>query len=152
MKAAFLFHFAQLVEWPRSTSGDAGPFLMCTVGFDPFHGELENTVEGKQIGTRMIQVAHLQHSQSIRNCRVLFIGKEESRRIPILLPDLQRLPVLTVGETEGFLDAGGAIRFCLEGNKVRFEINRHAAESVGLKISSRLLLLAKTVVGDPGGK
>jgi hypothetical protein len=37
--------------------------------------------------------------------------------------------------------------FLLQENKVRFEINLDAAQSAGLKIGSRLLVLAQNVVG-----
>lgn len=150
VKAAFLFHFAQLVEWPPRAFVDDGNLRICTFGNDPFSGELESTVAGKQIGDRGMEVRHLRQSQEIASCHVLFIGKAEVNETTALLGRLQHSPVLTVGETDGFLSAGGIIRFCLEGNKVRFEINRQAAESAGLKISSRLLLLAKNVADVQG--
>jgi hypothetical protein len=59
--------------------------------------------------------------------------------------------VLVVGETEHFVQEGGIIGFCLEQNKIRFEINLEAAEKAKLKISAKLLALAKTVIGDPRG-
>lgn len=149
VKAAFLFHFAQLVEWPP-TAGSGGPLRLCTFGENPFRGELEETVQGKQIGNRALQIRHLSRLQGLRECQVVFIGNAESRRLSMVLEELQHSAVLTVGEADNFLTTGGMIHFCLEGNKVRFEINRQAAESVGLKISSRLLLLAKNVVGNPG--
>jgi hypothetical protein len=49
VKAAFLFHFAQLVEWPDAPDESGSSLLLCTLGDDPFHGGLESTVEGKQI-------------------------------------------------------------------------------------------------------
>jgi hypothetical protein len=148
VKAAFLFHFAQLVEWPADTSSDSGnSLLLCTLGADPFHGELENTIQGKQIGSRTIRIRQVNPSQATRGCNVLFISKGEGKRLPMLLASLQNLPVLTVGESDDFLGSGGMIRFLLEGNKVRFEINRKATESAKLKISSQLLFLAKNVVG-----
>lgn len=152
LKAAFIFHFAQLVEWPREAAGASGNLVLCTLGDDPFHGELENTVSGKRVGSRMLQVRHPRLPQESHGCQLLFISKAESRRIPAVLSEIRRSPILTVGETDGFLEAGGIIRFCLEGNKLRFEINRSAADMAGLKISSRLLVLAKNVVGEPGGK
>jgi hypothetical protein len=153
MKAAFLFHFAQFVEWPADTPADGGNSLfLCTLGEDPFRGELENTVEGKQIGSRTLRIRHLKSPQDTRGCHVLFISKSEGKHIPALLANLRNAPVLTVGEADDFLGAGGIIRFCLEGNRVRFEINREAAESARLRISSQLLLLAKNVVGGNGGK
>jgi uncharacterized protein DUF4154 len=43
------------------------------------------------------------------------------------------------------------IGFLLEDRKVRFEINLDAAEHARLKVSSRLLALAKTVIGGHRG-
>jgi hypothetical protein len=144
VKAAFLFHFAQLVEWPAT--GDSGsPLVLCTLGDDPFHGELENTVAGKQIGSRTLRIRHVKPSQA-SGCNMLFISKSEDKRLPILMANLRNAPVLTIGEADDFLLSGGIIRFCLDGKKVRFEINREAAELARLKISSQLLLLAKNVV------
>ena len=148
LKAAFIFHFAQLVEWPGASSN----LVLCILGDDPFHGELDDTVRGKQIGSRMLQVRHVRQLSEVHGCQLLFISKAEVRRIPAVLSELQHSPVLTVGETDGFLNAGGIIRFCLEGSKLRFEVNRSAAETAGLKVSSRLLVLAKNGIGDRGRK
>jgi hypothetical protein len=149
VKAAFLFHFAQLVDWPAdSQDGTNNSLFLCTFGGDPFQGALEATVEGKTIGNRAIHVLHLTQPKDMQSCQVLFFDKAQSRNIPTLVAGLQKTPVLTVGETAGFLDAGGMIRFLLEADKVRFEINLGAAESARLKIGSRLLILAQNVVGD----
>jgi hypothetical protein len=43
------------------------------------------------------------------------------------------------------------IEFCLEGNKIRFDINLGAVNAAKLKMSARLLALAKTVIGAAGG-
>jgi hypothetical protein len=120
--------------------------LLCTLGDDPFHGELESTVEGKQIGSRVLRIRHLSEAQVTRGCNMVFICKNENRRLAAILASLRNSPVLTVGEADDFLTSGGIIRLCLEGNKVRFEINREAAESARLRISSTLLLLARKVV------
>jgi hypothetical protein len=151
VKAAFLFHFAQLVDWPAETLPDNSLFL-CTVGEDPFQGALEGTVAGKAVGNRIIRVRHLEQSQDMHSCQIVFLGKAQSKRVAALVADLHNAPVLTVGETAGFLEAGGMIRFLLEENKVRFEINLDAAESAKLKIGSRLLLLAQNVVKQGQGK
>ena len=61
--------------------------------------------------------------------------------------------VLTVGDEEGFARRGGVINFLFENDRVRFEINVDAATRARLKISAKLLALAKLVVrtGDAGG-
>ena len=148
VKAAFLFHFAQLVDWPANTpTGADNSLYLCTFGEDPFQGALESTVEGKAIENRVIRIRHLLRPEDMQGCRILFLGKAQSKHIPMLLADLRNAPVLTVGETPGFLAAGGMVCFLLQENKVRFEINLDAARSAGLKIGSRLLVLAQNVVG-----
>jgi hypothetical protein len=149
VKAAFIFHFAQLVDWPPDgrTGADKSLFL-CTLGEDPFQGTLEDTVAGKAIGNRAIRIRHLTEPRETQACQILFLGRAQSKRVPVLVADLHNAPVLTVGETAGFLDAGGMICFSLEENKVRFAINLDAAESARLKIGSRLLILAERVVGE----
>src|ERR1700693_6193206 len=47
-----------------------------------------------------------------------------------------------------FAVQGGIIQFTLEDKQVRFEINLDAASRMALKISSRLLVLAR-IVKDP---
>jgi hypothetical protein len=56
-----------------------------------------------------------------------------------------------VAESEHFVQQGGTIGFFLEDHKVRCEVNLTAAEHAQLKISARLLSLAKTVIGSPKG-
>ena len=148
-KAAFVFHFAQLVEWPGDAMG-SGSLTVCTLGDDPFNGELEKTIAGKQVGTRTVQIRHFGTQQSTLGCNILFIGESVGKRMPSLITGLQNAPILTIGESDDFLKANGMIRLYLEGKKIRFEINRDAAESARLKVSSQLLLLAKTVIQRNG--
>jgi hypothetical protein len=149
VKAGFLFHFAQLVDWPAGAAGGT-EFVLCMLGDDPFQGQLESTLDGKAIGTRPIHVLHLKQSQDARSCQVLFISNSEDQHLSKILGDLGNSAVMTVGEANDFIERGGMIRFCLEQDKVRFEINLKAADPVGLKFSSRLLLLAKNVFGKQG--
>jgi len=149
VKAAFLFHFAQLVEWPADAfDGNSGPLVLCTLEDDAFYDELENSVQGKQIGSRTIRIRHIHLSQAARGCNLLFIGKSDGKGLS--LATLRTLPVLTVGETDDFLSSGGMIRFHFDQDRIRFDINSAAADSSHLKISSRLLLLATSVTRSAG--
>lgn len=149
VKAAFLFHFVQLVDWPPGALGEQkNPLTVCTVGKDPFQGELETTLRGKSIGTHPLHVDHLKPSQEIKGCRVVFIGGSERVQVPVIIAALKDDAVLSVGESDDFIKEGGMIGFCVDNDKVRFEINVGAADRAKLKISSRLLLLAKNVIGN----
>jgi len=152
VKAAFLFHFAQFVEWPPDSFKDANsPLTYCTVGEDPFQGALDESVKGKIVANRSLRVLHLRERDPIEGCQVLFISQEHKKREEEELANVNGHAVLTVGETEHFALAGGVIGFCLEEKRVRFEINLEAAGKARLKISAKLLALAKTVLGNPKG-
>jgi YfiR/HmsC-like len=152
VKAAFLYHFSQFVDWPEGTFKDAtSPLVYCTVGEDPFHGALEASISGKEMGVRPLQVAHFQEGQNFRSCQIVFIGGGEKKIVSSVLASLKGTPVLTVGESQSFVQEGGMIGFLLEENKIRFEINLDAAEHAKLKLSSRLLALAKRVIGGQRG-
>lgn len=152
VKAAFLFHFAQFVEWPEEAFKEANsPLTYCTIGADPFHGSLDAALSGKTVGVRSLRVMHYRQLQEIRGCQVLFIGEREQKLVPSLLTSLKGIPALTVGESQDFVQDGGMIGFLLEENKIRFEINLDAAEHARLKVSSRLLALAKRVIGGQRG-
>jgi hypothetical protein len=152
VKAAFLFHFAQFVEWPDEAFKDASsPLTYCTIGDDPFRGLLDSILDGKTLGTRSFRVRHFKQPQEIQGCQVLFLGTEEKKPLPEILAKAKANSVLTVGESENFAQEGGMIGFVLAENKIRFEINLEAAQKAKLRISSRLLALAKNVIGGQRG-
>ena len=152
VKAAFMFHFAQFVEWPPGVLKEASaPLTYCTLGDDPFQGDLEQSLAGKTIGTRSLRVLHLKLPPQSDECQILFVAVEK-KRLPAVLAPLKGAPVLTVGDSENFVQDGGIIGFCLEEKKIRFEINLDVANQAKLKISARLLGLAKNVIGDPRGR
>jgi YfiR/HmsC-like len=152
IKAAFLFHFAQFVEWPDEVFKDANsPITYCTIGEDPFRGGLEEMLRGKTIAARRIRVDHLKQVDAIPHCQVLFIGAAENKRATEILASAKTGAVLTVGESTKFVADGGMIAFTVEGNKVRFEINLTAVNAAKLRMSARLLSLAKSVTGSGGG-
>jgi YfiR/HmsC-like len=101
VKAAFIFHFGQLVDWPSDTPIDTEKTLwLCTLAEDRFQGALEDSVSGKVIGNRVMRIRQLAEAQDLQSCQILFIGKGQSRRIPAASA-LHYAPVLTVGETAG---------------------------------------------------
>jgi hypothetical protein len=153
VKAAFLFHFAQLVEWPGGAlNAEDQSIVVCILADEPRLQELQGTLEGKLVGTRMLHVHLLTTSNAVQGCDILFLSRDEVRRQAVILRSLQGQPVLTVGETGSFLSDGGMIRLHLEKEKVRFDINAGVADSAHIRISSQLLLLATSVTLSDGSE
>jgi hypothetical protein len=149
VKAAFLYNFTKFVEWPPSAFDERNDFQLCVLGDDPF-GKSLKVVEDERVAGRRITLLRTPKLAEAEGCHILFISRSEKSRIPHILQDLGASPVLTVADTDGFLDEGGIINFRLEGSKVRFEINQQAAERVGIKISSKLMRLAVEPKGSSG--
>ena len=76
-------------------------------------------------------------------CQILFVSDGIGVPDWVRLQAQHRSGTLTVGESRGFASRGGVIGFFRDKTRIRFEINRNAAREVGVKISSRLLRLAK---------
>ena len=100
-------------------------------------------MQGERISGRTLVVQQFSEVQEIGHCNVLFISSSEGPRLPVILAALKGRSILTVGDTGDFIAQGGMIQFVTEGNHVRFQINREAAESVRLKLSAKLLRLSK---------
>jgi hypothetical protein len=144
VKAAFLYNFARFVEWPDAARGE-GPFVVTVLGRDPFGSVLDETLRGKTIEERRIVVRRASRPEDAAGSRIVFISDSEEERLPVILKSLGSSPVLTVGEMSAFAEKGGVIRFRVEQDRIRLEINVAAAERSRLRISSQLLKLARIV-------
>jgi len=89
-----------------------------------------------------LMIKEFQLAAQATNCHILFISTSERKRLPEILRGLKGRSVLTVSETDRFLEDGGMINFVLQGTKIRLQINDDAATKAGLRISSKLLSLA----------
>ena len=141
--AAFLYNFAKFAEWPALSP--AAPIALCVVGDDRIAAAATGTVRGQKINGHTLDVSLPRDSATWRACNLLFIAEAETRRSAAGLGGIKTLPVLTVSDGKGFAQAGGIIELYVEGGKMRFVINLDAAESSGLRLSSRLLGLAKVI-------
>jgi hypothetical protein len=154
IKAGFIFNFAKFVEWPSNAFAQPdSPIVIGILGTDPFGTIIDKIVQDKKIGARGFVVKRLKWGtdlKELRECKILFIGASERAHMDELVQMLRGLPILTVGETPGFAERGGVIRFVLEDNRVRFEVNVVAARQADLTISSRLLTLAR-IIQQPAG-
>jgi uncharacterized protein DUF4154 len=150
VKAAFLYNFARFVEWPRDAPGGEGAFVVTVLGRDPFGSVLDDTLRGKTIDGKRVVVRRALRSEDVGHSHILFISDSEKDRLPDILKSLDAAPVLTVGDMSQFAERGGVIRFKVDQDRIRLEINVAAAQRSRLKISSQLLKLARIVDSGMG--
>jgi hypothetical protein len=150
LKAAFIYNFAKFVQWPSDAfQGPADPITTCVLGQDPFGHELEKAIKGKAIDGRPLALRRISNVRQAAGCRILFVGSSEGKRMNAIVTGLKETGVLTVGETEGTTLNGAIINFTVESGKVRFEVDVDAADRGKLRVSSKLLSLARSVKKQP---
>ncbi|MGH7942293.1 MAG: YfiR family protein [Limisphaerales bacterium] len=141
VKAAFLYNFGKFVEWSSNDFASTNaPLVIGIYGQDPFGNNLADVIRNRYINghpviTREVSLEELKH------CQILFIARSEQKNIKEILASLDDAGVLTVTESMPF-QSGVMITFVIENQHIRFEINNTAAEKAGLKLSSKLLILA----------
>ncbi len=143
IKAAFVFNFAKFVEWPPTAfPNTSSPIVIGILGENPFQDELEQTIRDKTLNNRPLVIKQFASLGESTNCHILFISTSEKKRLPEIFEAVRGTSVLTVGETDRFIETGGMVNLVHEGSKIRFQINEPVAKSAGLKISSKMLSLA----------
>ena len=144
VKATFLYNFTHFIEWPGPASSSA-PFRLCVVADATMEQAIKRAVDGEVVDGRPMMMTLPQTTQEAEACQILFVGRTEHDRAAPLLTAVRNLPVLTVGESPQFFEHGGAIQFVLVDNRVRFDVHLPHAQRAHLKISAKLLRVARNV-------
>lgn len=147
IKAAYLYQFGRYVQWPaHAFASDGSPLVIGVLGADPFSGVLEKIARTKRIEGRPIAIRRFASMAEYSPCHILFISSSLSpEHKAAAIQKSRQSALLLVGEEPGFTEQGGTVNFFLDENKIRFEINLEIAKQDQLKISSKLLSLAKIV-------
>lgn len=144
VKAAFLYNFTKFVEWPSGAFASAdAPITLCTIGDPALAADIQKVVADRTAQNRPVKVRAATDSD-LAKCQLVFVPEAAAASASAVIAGAKGAKALTVGETPDFLSLGGMVVFTKQDNKVRFEINEGAAKDAGLKISAKLLSLARS--------
>lgn len=150
VKAGFLFNLAKYVAWPDPAfPSTSAPIQIGIVGADPFGPALDQTLAQKSVHNRTFEIHRFPEVADIRSVHILFVPRSESSHVAQILTLVEKMPVLTVGEHEGFAAHGGMVAIVIEGQKPSLHINRTAVERQNLAVDSKLLRVATIVGTEP---
>lgn len=146
VKAEFIERFTQFVDWaPQLFPSDDTVFVVCAVGEGPLRAELDRVVRGRLKG-HPARMRHLTRDEAVDGCHLLYIAPTERDALSKIVSQTRGKPILSVGDTTGYAAQGVIVNMFLdESSRVRFEINADVARESGLKISAKLLSLARLV-------
>jgi hypothetical protein len=150
IKAAYIYNFALFTTWPASAfSNSESQFVIAVLGEDPLGSDVEKSLGRSKVGGRAIKIIRVPRGGKAPECQILYVSASEKDRVPQILEDVRKKPILTVADFEPFCRMGGCIRFERAEKSVGLVINRTASEAQGLKISSDLLAIAQLVESEP---
>jgi hypothetical protein len=153
VKAMFVYNFLKFVEWPSEAIRSKDPFVVLIIGDGATADATERFLESKMIGERPLFVRRTNWDASLAGARAVFVVEHDTKKLRHVLDAAAIAGVLTIGEGEAFTTRGGVIGLLVEDRKVRFDVDTTAAQSAGLRVSSKLLALTRVVrsSGDRSG-
>ncbi len=150
IKAAFLLNFARFAEWSPTSISEAPTLLMfCFDAAEDVRIAFQSVAGGKEIEGRRITIRKISTPADARTCDVVFANDSKRDREIKLLKTAQDAGALTVGDGPEFLSCAGMIQLVVDDNRMRFDINMTAVNRANIKLSSKLLALARHVIDLP---
>lgn len=150
IKADMLYNFAKFVKWPDSSfQNTQGQLVFTILGEDPLAEALASTLSTRSVNGHPVFVRLVRRVADTAGSQVVYIAMSEAARAPEVLHLVQGSPALTVADSSGFVERGGMVDFSDATDHVQFEINQTRVERAGLKISAKLLALARVVDATP---
>jgi hypothetical protein len=145
VKATFIYNFSRFIEWPVGTfTRGRSSLAVCVLGISPFGGALDS-IKGKDVQGRKIEIEHLTSSSQLGACQILFISSSEREHLKEILESAKHSRVLTISEMSQFAQDGGVVALAMRKDRIHFSVNLDAANETGVKISSTVLRLATIV-------
>lgn len=145
LTVAFLYNFLKFAEWPETVSGSEISICMTD---SSFLGEELKAIEGRSARNKTVHIKTIDLGESPITCQLLFLPREEKPiRVKEWLRLCENLPILTVANSEDFLQIGGMVMLVDDGSRLQFEVNLEPVRKAGLKLNAQLLGIARNVLG-----
>ena len=147
VKAEFIERFTRFVVWPDSVFASAdSAFVICVWGSGPLATQLERVVARGKVKDRPARLFHVEPNDGLDGCHILYVAVTDRAAVHGIMARTRGKPILSVADQPGFAEEGVLINLVVdEDGAVRFEINREVANASGLKISAKLMRLARLV-------
>lgn len=152
LKAEYMAFVGQASARFTAQDPEAGQvFRLGVVGRSPFEGFLAQVYERRTVRGKPVKVVFPRTPEEVAACQMIFICRSESDRLEEVLGWVKGRPVITVGDSKGFLSRGVMVNFVLEQDRVAIWVNLEAAKRSGLGFAPDFLDLVRIYSGREGG-
>ena len=147
VETAFVYKFIKFVNWPEDQNKSVENINLCYLGSGKISSPLLE-LNGYQVKDKRIAIQTYKTMEKIKTCHIVFIDIPSKAVRNSYVNRLKSDSILTISHFDGFIDDGGMINFLIVDNKVNFEINYISIKNSNLKVSSKLLKLAKRIISE----
>jgi len=148
LKAAYIVKFPEFIEWPpHSTVSDPqSPFIIGVLGETPILSVLIEQTKKIKIVDKKVEIITISDYSQIKKCNALFISRFSRIELKKILEQVDRLPILTIGDTVDYEKRGVMINLFVSGRSVKFNVNWASAKKSGIILTSKIVRCAKFIV------
>ena len=147
VKAAYLLNFVRFTEWPASVLAPGAPITLCVVNNREVANLLTDLVKGRLVEGHALVVA-TPKPDALASCHLLFASDLDAQATAALHASVAGKPILTVSDMDKFAQRGGVVHLFIAQGTIGFAVNINAAQRAGIRLSHKLLSLAKIVKED----
>jgi YfiR/HmsC-like len=141
VRAAYLFNLSKYVSWPQ----EMRELRICSLADQHTGLQLKQLLDGKTSDGRAVHVVLDPPEGEQRQCAILYLDGLPPKRAAAVLQNIDKAPVLTVGDDSVFAHKGGMVGLVRAEDQIQLVVNMGAMRSAGIRMSSRLLDLAIVV-------
>ena len=149
IKAAFALNVSRFVSWPDDTFIDVENITLCLFE-DNFLGIAKKTITGQKIADLPLVVDDEINLETITNCQVIFVAGDKLEKFMTSYSHITLQPVLVIVDNTDVKDSSieysqAMVSLIRRGSSIGFDVNLARVEAANLKMSSKLLKLARNV-------
>jgi hypothetical protein len=144
VKARLTLTLARFTQWPASSFATATePLVICVLHRNPTLGEAFAELSGQTVSGHPVRVV-VNPDKGLAICQVLFVHESAERAGSGAAGEVA-LPMLTIGDAEGFSTRGGMVELVNVNDATRLDVNLRALRAAQLGLSSQVLKLARNI-------
>jgi len=140
LKSAAVLSFLRYSDWPAAPGG---AITVGVFGRAAFAEALAHTLEGKLINNRPVRLVPVDPASDLHGFQMVYVAANKASDVRQILAATAAANALAIGDTDRFLDYGGAIHLFLIDGHIGFEVNLETVGHTGVTISSSLLRLGQ---------
>lgn len=134
LKAQFIYNFAAYIEWPIIYNGT--DFVIGVAGDDAAVKKIKEVIGGKKVGGKKLKI---EKYDKVTNYHIVYVTSSSSSNFASLKNEARKNKTILVTDDDALFDFGAHISFIMNGDKIRYTLNKPAIEKVGLKVSTELM-------------